>query len=468
MIAQQKVGESMELNDVMRTLGRNWLKLLACALVGGLIGLGVTFVMPPKYQSTTELYVSVRSGDAEATGDLVQGASFAQLAVTSYVDVSTSALVLEQVLEELDTDLTAEELEAALNVSSPSDSVLINITATSEDPQTAAAIASTTGNVFSRVVEEDIEGSNAGAEGPVQIHTIDPGTPPERPSSPNLNLNIALGTLVGLALGVAVVLGRKQLDTRIHSSRDVEQVTNAPVLGRFGHDAKISERPLIVHDDPHSVLAEAFRKLRTNLQFLGAGAEERIFVISSAVPGEGKTQVTTNLAIVLAESGARVTLVDGDLRKPKVADVMGLEGAVGLSDVLINRADLSDVVQPWGVEGLTVLASGQIPPNPSELLGSPAMRQVLTDLSENADYVLVDAPPLLPVTDAAVISASAAGTILVVAAERTKRPELAQAISNLDSIESRLLGIVLNGLPNKSSDLARANTYSYGESPVSR
>lgn len=458
----------MELNEVMRTLAKNWLMLLACALVGGLIGLGVTYAMPPKYQSTTELYVSVRSGDTGATGDLVQGASFAQLAVTSYIDVTTSALVLEQVLEELETELTAEELEEALSVSSPSESVLINITATGEDPQTAAAIATTTGNVFARVVEEDIEGANADDESPVQIHTIDPGTPPENPSSPNLNLNIALGTLVGLALGVAVVLGRKQLDTRIHSSRDVEQVTTAPVLGRFGHDAKITQRPLIVHDDPHGVLAEAFRKLRTNLQFLGANAEERVFVISSAVPGEGKTQVATNLAIALAESGARVTLVDGDLRKPKVADVMGLEGAVGLSDVLISRAELSDVVQPWGSQGLTVLASGQIPPNPSELLGSPAMRQVLKDLSDEADYVLVDAPPLLPVTDAAVISASAAGTILVVAAERTKRPELAQAISNLDSIDSRLLGIVLNGLSTKSADLARASTYSYSESPGPR
>lgn len=457
----------MELGDFVRTLSKNWLILLTGSLLGVLIGLAVTALMPPKYQSTTELYVSVRSGESAATGDLVQGANFAQLAVTSYIDVATSAIVLERVIDEVDAELTLDELESALEVSSPSESVLVNLTATSEDPETAAAIVNATGNVFTQVVEEEIEISNANDESPVQIRTIDPGAPAEDPSSPNLTLNIALGLLVGLAVGVAVSLVRSQLDTRVHSVRDVEQLTSAPVLGRFAQDVQINQRPLIVHNDPHSSRAEAFRKLRTNLQFLGVGADDRVFVISSAVAGEGKTQVATNLAVVLAESGARVALIDGDLRKPQVAHVMGIEGGVGLSDVLISRVELKDVVQPWGVDGLTVLPAGRIPPNPSELLGSPAMRQVLKDLGETADYVLVDAPPLLPVTDAAVVSTSAAGTILVTAAGRTKRQELAQAISNLEGVDSRLLGIVVNGLTIKSPDLSRDSTYGYSESPVS-
>src|SRR5690625_3976052 len=141
--------------------------------------------------------------------------------------------------------------------------------------------------------------------------------------------------------------------------------------------------------------------LRTNLQFSGSGGPET-YLVSSAVPGDGKTHVVANLAIVLAESGARVTLVDADMRNPRVADVMGIEGSAGLSDVLIDRVSLNDVLQPWGMHDLSVLPAGQIPPNPSELIGSQVMRNLIRELEETADYVLIDTPPVLPVTDAAV------------------------------------------------------------------
>src|SRR5699024_261761 len=151
-----------------------------------------------------------------------------------------------------------------------------------------------------------------------------------------------------------------------------------------------TQRPLVVHDDPGSPRAEAFRTLRTNLQFIAHQDDKRIFVISSPTPGEGKTHVVANLAVVLAESGARVALVEADLRRPRLAQVMGIEGAVGLSDVLISRATLSDVLQPWGTDNLTVLPAGQIPPNPSEMLGFPEMHELLNELAEMNEYVLVD------------------------------------------------------------------------------
>src|SRR5699024_5779233 len=197
---------------------------------------------------------------------------------------------------------------------------------------------------------------------------------------------------------------------RIYTIDGLEELTDVPVVGRIAYDEHISQRPLVVHDDPGSPRAEAFRILRTNLQFLGAGDNARVFMLSSAVPGEGKTHVVGNLAVVLAQSGARVALVEADLRKPRLAQLMGIEGAVGMSDVLIGAAELDDVVQPWGADNLYVLPAGRVPPNPSELLGSHAMKTLLDDLKQQVDYVLIDAAPILPVADSIVLSGYTAGT----------------------------------------------------------
>lgn len=452
----------VEFHTYIRILRKNWLIIVAGGLAGLLLGLGISALMTPKYESTTTLYVSVRPG-ASATGDLYQGASFAQTAVTSYVSVATTAIVLDQVLEELNSDQTAQQLEEQLTVTTPANSVLITITAVDSNPEAAANIANTTGSVFIDVVENEIEISAEGQDSPVQVRTLDPGVAPDDPTSPNLLLNAMMGLLVGGLIGVGIAVLRGIFDSRIHSVQDLEQLTATPVVGRIAHDEQITRRPLVVHDDPRSPRAEAFRTLRTNLHFLGAADDSRVFVVSSATPSEGKTHVVANLAVVLAESGASVALVEADLRKPRLAQVMGIEGAVGLSDVLIDRAKLDDVLQPWGTERLTVLPAGQIPPNPSELLGSPAMEQLLEELSHTADYVLVDVPPLLPVTDAAVLSAYASGTLLVTAIGQTKRQDLEQAIESLDAVESNVLGIIINRVPAKSSDVSGFTAYSYDD-----
>jgi capsular exopolysaccharide synthesis family protein len=194
----------------------------------------------------------------------------------------------------------------------------------------------------------------------------------------------------------------------------------------------------------------------------------RVFVVTSSVPGEGKSTTTANLAIALAETGARVAVVDGDLRRPAVAEYMGLEGAVGLTDVLIGRAELADVLQKWGRHDLYVLPAGRIPPNPSELLGSSAMAGLLAELGKTFNFVLIDAPPLLPVTDAAVLSKFTSGAIIIVAAGRTKRTELAVALRSFEHIESKVLGAVLTMLPTKGPDSYGYGNYYGGYSDVDK
>ncbi|GAA1059359.1 polysaccharide biosynthesis tyrosine autokinase [Agromyces bracchium] len=449
----------MELRDYVRILHRNWVLILACTLLGVAAAAAYSLVVTPKYVATTELYVSVRAGDSAATGDLVQGTNFARQAVTSYVDVVDSAIVLDRVVEELGLEATSGELSASVEASSPLNTVLIDIAVTDSDPEQAAEIANSIGSNFADVVVNDLEKPEGDAASLVKIETIQPAVVPEKPSSPNVPLNLALGGLVGLALGIGIAVLRTVLDTRIHSLHDIEQVTDKPLLGGIALDPDATKRPLIVHADPRNPRAESFRSLRTNLQFVNVeGGGARSFVITSAGPGEGKSTTAANLAISLAETGARVALIDGDLRLPKLADYLGIEGAVGLTDVLIGRAELADVLQKWGRGQLYVLPAGRIPPNPSELLGSAAMDRLLTTLSERVDYVLIDAPPVLVVTDAAVVSKLAGGAILIAASGSTRKPQLGAAVRTLEAIGSRLLGVVVTMLPTKGPD-----SYGYGE-----
>jgi succinoglycan biosynthesis transport protein ExoP len=453
----------VELRDYLRILHKNWILIVACTLFGLAAGAGTSIASTPKYESTTQLYVSVQSGSASVTNDLVQGTTFARQAVTSYVSVADSERVLAPVIKQLKLSLTPQQLAAKVTATSPLNTVLIEITATDTSPVMAARIANAVGENLADVVVNVLEKPTGDTASPVKIETVQPAATPTRASSPNVPLNLALGLLIGLAIGIAVSVLRTVLDTRIHTSHDIELVTDKPMLGGISFDSEAKRRPLVVHADPRSPRAESFRTLRTNLQFLDVDHPQRTFVITSSVPGEGKSTTAANLAISLAETGARVALIDGDLRLPRIAEYMGIEGAVGLTDVLIGRAELADVLQKWGRNMLFVLPSGRIPPNPSELLGSNNMTKLLNLLSSEFTYVIIDSPPLLLVTDAAVISKLAGGAILVAASGRTKRSEIVGAVKALDHIGSRLLGVVVTMLPTRGPDAYGYGTYTYGD-----
>lgn len=452
----------MELRDYVRILHRNWILILILLILGLAGGAGYAAMQEPKYVASTQLYVSVRTEGA-ATGDLVQGTTFARQMVTSYVDVVSTALVLEPVIEELDLDTSVAGLSSRVSATAPLNTVLIDVTVTDGDPEQAAEIANAVAVSFQDAVQNTLEQPAAeGAVSPVQINVTEPAVAATEPTSPNVRMLVILGGALGLALGLGIAILRTVLDNRIHTLHDIEALTDRPVLGGIAFDPEATKRPLIVHADPRSPRAESFRSLRTNLQFLNVDSGPRIFVVSSAGPGEGKSTTTANLAIALAETGARVLLVDGDLRLPRVADYMGIEGGVGLTDVLIGRIDVADALQKWGANDLYVLPSGQVPPNPSEMLGSAAMDQVLKPLGEYFDYVLIDAPPLLLVTDAAVVGAKTRGVIVAAASGKTKKQELAGALRTLETAGVSLLGVVVTMLPTKGPDSYGYGAYTYG------
>lgn len=454
---------SVELSTYLRILHRNWILIVALAILGGAGAYGYSLLQTPTYETSTQLYVSVRS-DSSGVSELAQGTNFARQAVVSFVDVVDSAVVLDRVINDLNLDTTARQLARSVEASSPTNSVVISIKVSNTNAETAAAIANSVGTNFADVVVNNLEKPEGDTASLVRIETIEPALVPTSPSSPHTTINILLGTLIGLGLGVAFAVLRSILDTRIHSLHDIEAITEAPVLGGIAFDPDARKRPLIVHADPRNPRAESFRSLRTNLQFIDVDGSSRSFVVTSAGPGEGKSTTTANLAIALAETGARVALVDGDLRLPRVAEYMGIEGGVGLTDVLIGRAELVDVLQQWGKGKLFVLTSGRTPPNPSELLGSQAMQRTLDALSEAFDYVLIDSPPLLLVTDAAVVSRFTSGALIVAASGTTKKPALAAAMEKLEAIGSRLFGVIVTMLPAKGPDSYSYGAYSYAAS----
>lgn len=452
----------MELRDYVRILHKNWIMLLALLALGFAGGAGYAALQTPQYVASTQLYVKVRTEGA-ATGDLVQGTTFARQMVISYVDVVRTALVLEPVIDKLGLDTTVGALASRVSAATPLNTVLINISVTDDNAEQAAIIANAVADSFSTVVQGTLEQPvGEGATSPIAITITEPASAPGSASSPNVRMLIVLGGLLGLAIGIGIAMLRTVLDTRIHTQHDLDGITDRPMLGGIAYDPEAQKRPLIVHSDPRSPRSESFRTLRTNLQFLDVEGGSRIFVVSSSGPGEGKSTTTANLAIALAETGARVALIDGDLRLPRVADYMGVEGSVGLTDVLIGRVDVADALQKWGQHELYVLTAGRVPPNPSELLGSTAMKQILAPLGEYFDYVLIDAPPLLLVTDAAVLGKNTRGVILIAASGKSKKQELAGAVRTLATAGVELLGTIVTMLPTKGPDSYGYGSYTYG------
>ena len=450
----------MELRDYIRVLRKGWILILTFVLVGIAAAAGFSLLKSPEYEATSKVFVSTQGSDT--VQDLQSGNTFTQARVQTYSDLVSTPVVLLPVAAALNLNLTATQLANMVTATSPLNTTLIEITATSTSASQAANIANATAQSLTTVVEKLETPSAADSTSPVKLTRVQVATVPQLPSSPNVPLNIALGLLVGLAIGVGVAVLRETLDTRIRNERDVELISSAPIVGGIAFDPKASSRPLIVQADPRSPRAESFRTLRTNLQFLNTEGTTRSFVVTSSIPAEGKTTTTANLAIALSEAGHSVLVVDADLRRPKLAEYMGLEGAVGLTDVLIGRAELVDAVQPWGKGKLYVLPAGKVPPNPSELLGSKAMANLLDLFEQQFNYVLFDAPPLLPVTDAAVLGKSVGGALVVVSAGHAHKNQLKGAVTALENVNAHVAGFIVTMLPTKGPDAYGYGRYGYG------
>jgi polysaccharide biosynthesis transport protein len=320
------------------------------------------------------------------------------------------------------------------------------------------------------------------------IQVIEPAERPLVPSYPQAQRNLLLATALGLVLGVSLALLREHLDSTMRTPEDVWRAVAVPTLGVVPHlkslarlEYRFSRLPkgsplrrlthrwppgepagssaLMVSYHPLSLLAESYRVIRTALLLGQAERPPQVILLTSAQPGEGKTTITLNLAITLAQSGRTVIVVDADLRRGNCHLPLGMQNRYGLTQILADSLPLEEGVQPTAVAGFSLLSRGSIPPNPTDLLGSSKMKGVLTTLRERFDYVLIDTPPALAISDAAVLSVLCDGVLLVLRNQSTTTDSAQRVIERLQAVGARILGAVLNGINVRDPDYADYRHY---------
>lgn len=458
----------MDLHGYVTLLRKNMRQITLVFLAAVLVAAYFAFTSPKVYQSQIRLFVTTQSQPLDPETGFVNTDTYSQALlsaerVKSYADMIQGPRVRDEVAKRLGyTDAQGRPVVPKLRAAAPAETVLIDVVASDSDPKRARDAVNTAGDVFVEIVES-LERSPGVASAPLRVTVYERGKLSTAPVAPRKKLMLLMGGFFGLAAGVALAVVRDKLDRSLKTPEDVTAVAHAPVLGVIGFDSATPRRPLVVRSDPRSPTAEAFRQLRTNIRFVNIDSTMRSFVVTSAVSDEGKSTVSCNLAIALAQAGQDVILVEADLRKPSVRRFMGIEGAVGLTNVLLGEVELDDVVQRWNDGQLRILPGGALAPNPSELLGSQAMIDVIERLESMADVVIFDAPPLLPVTDAAVLGVNTDGVVLIVRAGRTTAERVERAVESLAAVGVRIVGSVLNMAATKGPDAYHYYTY-YGQS----
>ena len=466
---------------------RKWW-VISLTLAGLAVSLGLSLTEPDQYSATAQ--VIVQAGTAStALGAVPQPVTATQ--VQTLLLLVTGAPVQQSVRRELGSapGVTAAEV---------GQTNAIAITAISRAPATAARIANTYARAFVRnqvnvaittmtaaesqlkahirSLHKQITTERAGSAGSAQVGALvnqegvlsqqlaqlqvdaagntapvmleSPAQVPTAPSSPKPREDAALGLIAGLMLGLGAAFLRDNLDDALLSQESAEDAAGAAVLATVPlvPSWKRRDRPLVISiTNPTSPAAEAYRSLRTSLQFAGQERELRTILVTSPASEEGKTTTLANLGAVFAQAGKQVVLVSCDLRRPRLGKFLGVDESAGLTTVLLGQHTLAQVVQPvQGDRRLCVLPSGPPPPNPAELLSSQGAREIFATLGETFDVVLIDSPPLLPVTDAVLLSRQVDATLIVVAAGQTRRGELRRAADKLEQVSAPVIGVVLN------------------------
>jgi capsular exopolysaccharide synthesis family protein len=482
----------MEFKDYVRIVLSHWAGVVLLTVLGVAGAFAYNATQPQVYEANaTGLLTVGRTNDTTAA---TIGDQLAKNRVTSYVAVATTTQVADTVidsgaLEDTDLPTTPGALIGHISVSHDDDTVLITIAARASKPEYAATLANAWVDALAAQVEaidgprtaspgitESTESSDATQNQGLKMVTLTQAAPGHL-VLPRTSLNLLVGLIVGALLGFVYALVRHQFDRRLRSSEDVEKQFGIPVIGMIPQSSHMrhadgKELALAVTGSlsaSTASTAEGFRKLRTNLAYMDVDHPPQIIVVTSPKQSDGKSTVAANLAAAIAIGGQQVTLIDGDLRRPTVADSLAVVDGAGLTDVLVGRVTPEQVMQDHpDVPGLRILASGAIPPNPSELLGSKAMQTLISDLAQDA-MVIIDAPPLLPVTDAAVLTRAADGAIVVVSHNGTLDTELAASLSHISAVHGRTLGIVFNRIRRSaSSGFYGGDYYRYEYRPESR
>ncbi len=420
--------------------------LLVVAVLLGLAGGFVwTQMQPTLYQSSATGLIT--SGSAASMGEAFSNQTLGVQRAQTYVPLVTSGIVADRVAEELGIPEGGAAVRDSATAAVVDGSPMLRITATASQPGRARDLA----DAFVRATAEEAAkletGGNPDREPVIKLVPLEDATLPTSPVSPNLWVNLGIGALVGLVVGYLIAFLRKSVDNRIRHVSDIEELIGSRALGVIPKASEIGKQRQRGTTDL-GVASEAMRQLRTNLRYVDVDNPPQSIVVTSSHAGEGKSTIASNLARVMAAAGQPVILIDCDLRRPMQARIFNLDGDVGLTQVLAGEVAIEDALVATERRLLQVLPAGRIPPNPSELLGSKRMAALIKALSRD-NLVILDAPPILPVTDAGLLTAASDGALLVIRVGRTFKEHVKMANKVLEQVNGRLLGTVLNVVPQR-------------------
>lgn len=441
----------MDLTSFLHVLRRRWLPLLLCLLAGVAGAVVLTRSTEEVYKAESRVVVNIPPGSSISQG--AEGLRLTSELLPTYAEIATSRRVAEKVKNALSLPESAETVRTKLGAEPEPQTLLIDVSARDADPVRARSIADTAALALSEAVADLERERTAGSA--ITVTQLDNALLPRTPVAPRPMYNLVLGILLGGLAGVLLALALDALDRSVKTSPQAEAASGAPVLGLVPR-LRRGRRGLLNEQEAREAPGEAYRTLRTSVRFLHPDDRLRTLVVTSAEAGEGKTTTVLNLAAVMAQGGESVIVIDADLRRASIADELGLEGAVGLSAVIARQVPLGDAIQRWN-DLFDVLPAGQLPPNPSELVGSQRMVAVLEELLSSYHVVLIDTPPVLPVTDAVALATQADGVLLVARAGRTQRQQLAEARRRLDGVGAPVVGCVLNAATSSQAQGYYAN-----------
>jgi succinoglycan biosynthesis transport protein ExoP len=438
--------ETVHLRERLEALRRSWVVLVAFALLFSAAGAAYSLTRTPVYEAQSRVFVSPTS--AASLSDLSQGATFTQQLVKSYANVVSAPIVLDRVIARLGLHTTADELAKNVRADAPLDTVIVEITADDPSPLRAARIADAASNALRDVASQLTPGTSR-LPSSIQVTRIETASVPTDPISPQIPLTVGLALLLGLAVGGIAIAIRERLDIKVRDVADIQSLTDLPIIGttlRRRRGAPVMLESL----EPGDPYAERYKALITKLRFLHQGRGVRSIAITSSVADEGKSTTVADLGEAFANSTRSVAIVDADLRRPTLADRFGIDGAIGLSDLLTGTVTIDQALQPVGRHGLVLIPAGELPPNPTELLESDRMGDLVRALEERFDLVIFDTSPSLPVTDAAVLAQHTGGLLMVSGVGQVTRPRLVNALQDLAQSGVDVLGIIVTMMPNRN------------------
>ena len=478
--------KELDLQQLLDTLVRKlWLIVVVSVLCAVIAFMVTYYFITPLYQSSAMFYVnnsalsvgdtsfSISAGDISASKELVD----------SYIVILKSRDTLNEVVDYSGLNITAGELRGMISASSVNSTEIFRVTITSDDPAEARALADAVSYILPKKIAGIIEGTSA--------KVVETPVIPMSPSSPSYPKNTILGFLIGMIASVGYVVVKLLLDITIRNEDNIRSVTDYPILASvpnmaapgkgkyYASDRKsnTSGGPSVVTDSKQNLMgqdmgfaaSEAYKLLRTKLQFSFTDDQtSHVIGMSSAMEGEGKSLTSVNLAYSLSQLNKRVILLDCDMRRPTLADKLGIRKSPGLSSCLTGQSGLQELIQTCGIPGAEqsfhVIAAGQNPPNPVELLSSSRMEQILQALKGAYDYVVLDLPPVGEVSDALAVANMVDGMLLVVRQDYCTTPELSSCIDQFEFIKSKILGLVFNCTTDGRTGYGYKKYYKYGRS----